>query len=956
MAGFGREGSARLIQGSRRSSRNSVDNDRNGKPDIPALTSNNKFSQSSRVKLPGDRADSFTPRSSLSYHTTIWQDAEEEPHVLENVDVGRPKERPVSRAWAVLRTALWLGYFNQGRGPPRGRSKRAPSTKQMIGNPKAGWLVGEADPKLLKVSNAAGIGMRIPDKFDIDTVETKALLEELAEEEELVKKKRAWGPRLKRNFWWLFQILLSIVLGVTFLLIIYYIQGVETEQIVDTALWKWASLLLSLSLGRLLISTVVLPLMYLIERLFVTKNRVIYYMASLKNPVINLFWMLGVLIVWVVLFEEHDLAGAYKAVVTVLTIAVVTSFLLIVETVSVKVLASRFHLESYFARMQESVLSQRILMKLSQFVEQPKRVLLPQMTSELHPTSAAAKSGRAMNLATASGSATDLAGKSVARSATDLVADSDNANDIAGKSGAVRDIPELSLRQPSLLEPSAVSASPAVAPASADEDAVSPVGAATSSAAAGERAALSAASVSFNKAASLNKVASLTHPVSLTQAGSLNKVASVNQTASLSQAEVTSVIATAPERLSSIKSLTSFKSLAYSDGFVTPPASVADRTPSFSSFVSLDKAEGLDKATDPPGASLGALPRGPSVRERGSFEDARRLGATPIPSTGVSPAGSSISAFLFPKSLELNGGESASMSAARPPDVCSGSVTSQGSAKGRLGSLRGGSQERLAKGKEGKEKEKENDKDKDKEADKLAKELEEEDEELANATHHGLPAETLERLMQFVREQKITTEVSLIGVDGRGGGAKRGAVNEVSNGRRARALGYLIYERVFGGRRYIREKDLAFIFDDAEFAKRAFGLMSKAAVTEGRVYHREFVSWVYAVYQERRALALTMRDTNTVMDTLHRVLVAVTIIVGVVIGCVITRVDVLSLLVGSSALLLSWVFIFGNSMRMLFEALLFLFLVHPFDVGDRVEIEDKHYIVSHCRNRQALNC
>lgn len=34
------------------------------------------------------------------------------------------------------------------------------------------------------------------------------------------------------------------------------------------------------------------------------------------------------------------------------------------------------------------------------------------------------------------------------------------------------------------------------------------------------------------------------------------------------------------------------------------------------------------------------------------------------------------------------------------------------------------------------------------------------------------------------------------------------------------------------------------------------------------------------------------------------------------------------------ALLLPFVFIFGNSIRIIFECVVFLFVVHPFDVGD----------------------
>lgn len=40
----------------------------------------------------------------------------------------------------------------------------------------------------------------------------------------------------------------------------------------------------------------------------------------------------------------------------------------------------------------------------------------------------------------------------------------------------------------------------------------------------------------------------------------------------------------------------------------------------------------------------------------------------------------------------------------------------------------------------------------------------------------------------------------------------------------------------------------------------------------------------------------------------------------------------------SSQLLLA-VFMFGNTLKTIFEAIIFLFVMHPFDVGDRCEVD-----------------
>ena len=44
------------------------------------------------------------------------------------------------------------------------------------------------------------------------------------------------------------------------------------------------------------------------------------------------------------------------------------------------------------------------------------------------------------------------------------------------------------------------------------------------------------------------------------------------------------------------------------------------------------------------------------------------------------------------------------------------------------------------------------------------------------------------------------------------------------------------------------------------------------------------------------------------------------------------------LFVSSQVVLLA--FIFGNTVKTVFESIIFLFIVHPYDVGDRCEIDD----------------
>lgn len=62
-------------------------------------------------------------------------------------------------------------------------------------------------------------------------------------------------------------------------------------------------------------------------------------------------------------------------------------------------------------------------------------------------------------------------------------------------------------------------------------------------------------------------------------------------------------------------------------------------------------------------------------------------------------------------------------------------------------------------------------------------------------------------------------------------------------------------------------------------------------------------------------------------------------IIIVVIWLLILGIATTKFLVFISSQLLLVAFIFGNTCKTVFEAIIFLFVMHPFDVGDRCEID-----------------
>lgn len=93
-------------------------------------------------------------------------------------------------------------------------------------------------------------------------------------------------------------------------------------------------------------------------------------------------------------------------------------------------------------------------------------------------------------------------------------------------------------------------------------------------------------------------------------------------------------------------------------------------------------------------------------------------------------------------------------------------------------------------------------------------------------------------------------------------------------------------------------------------------------------------------FRERRALALTLNDTKTAVNKLHQMINIVTAIAIVVIWLVLLEIASSKVLLFVSSQVVLLAFIFGNTVKTVFESIIFLFIVHPYDVGDRCEIDN----------------
>ncbi|KAK9050193.1 hypothetical protein SSX86_002548 [Deinandra increscens subsp. villosa] len=169
------------------------------------------------------------------------------------------------------------------------------------------------------------------------------------------------------------------------------------------------------------------------------------------------------------------------------------------------------------------------------------------------------------------------------------------------------------------------------------------------------------------------------------------------------------------------------------------------------------------------------------------------------------------------------------------------------------------------------------------------------------------------------------------------------ADKEISSEMEAIAAAYHIFRNVAQpGFTYIEDLDLR-RFMIKEEVDVVFPLIDVAE--KGQIDRKTLTEWVVKVYNGRKALAHALSDTKTAVKQLDKLVTAVLIVVVFVVWLLLTEIATTKVLVLLSSQLVVAAFIFGNTCKTIFEAIVFVFIMHPFDVGDRCVIEGVQMIV-----------
>ncbi|KAJ0090311.1 hypothetical protein Patl1_13799 [Pistacia atlantica] len=169
------------------------------------------------------------------------------------------------------------------------------------------------------------------------------------------------------------------------------------------------------------------------------------------------------------------------------------------------------------------------------------------------------------------------------------------------------------------------------------------------------------------------------------------------------------------------------------------------------------------------------------------------------------------------------------------------------------------------------------------------------------------------------------------------------ADKEITNEMEATAAAFQIFNNVAQpGCKYIDEEDLS-RFMIKEEVDLVFPLIEGSE--KGRIDRKALTDWVVKVYNGRKALAHALNDTKTAVKQLNKLVTVILVIVTVVIWLLLMEIATTKVLVFLSSQLVVAAFMFGNTCKTIFEAIIFVFVMHPFDVGDRCVVDGVQLLV-----------
>ncbi|KAG6029228.1 hypothetical protein E4U40_000633 [Claviceps sp. LM458 group G5] len=153
----------------------------------------------------------------------------------------------------------------------------------------------------------------------------------------------------------------------------------------------------------------------------------------------------------------------------------------------------------------------------------------------------------------------------------------------------------------------------------------------------------------------------------------------------------------------------------------------------------------------------------------------------------------------------------------------------------------------------------------------------------------------------------------------------------------AHTLARLIYRSlVREDRDTVYPDDLALVFNTKEEIDAAFGVFDKDL--NGDISIEEFEAVCNEIHLEKKAIAASLKDLDSVIEKLDRVFVLIIFIISIIVFVSIFSTSTAAGLTSASTSVLGLAWVLQATAQEFLQSIIFVFVKHPFDVGDRVTI------------------
>ncbi|XP_048133751.1 mechanosensitive ion channel protein 10-like [Rhodamnia argentea] len=163
------------------------------------------------------------------------------------------------------------------------------------------------------------------------------------------------------------------------------------------------------------------------------------------------------------------------------------------------------------------------------------------------------------------------------------------------------------------------------------------------------------------------------------------------------------------------------------------------------------------------------------------------------------------------------------------------------------------------------------------------------------------------------------------------------ADKDITGEKEAKKAASAIFKNVASESEFIEEKHLL-DFMKKENVERFIYLFPGEAESR-KIKKSSLKIWLVNVYRERKSLIRALKDAKTAIEELNSLVSAVLLVVVIILWLLLTGLMTTQMLIFVLSQLVLFGFIFGDSAKNLFGAIVFVFVMHPFDVSDRCVVD-----------------